>query len=86
MPWICRWTISVLRKKHRRLKEVIREMLWKLLIRTMGERASSYTRAVTVRDEVYIVRIEKYQSSRDVIEKMKRSLNKVASRDPDFKS
>ncbi len=61
-------------------------MLWKLLICTMGGRASSYTRAVTVRDEVYIVRIEKYQSSRDVIEKMKRSLNKVASRDPDFKS
>ena len=58
-------------------------MLWKLLIRTMGGRASSYTRAVTVKDEV---QIEKYQSSREVIDIMKRSLNKVASRDPDFKS
>lgn len=61
-------------------------MLWKLLIRTMGSRASSYTRAVMVKDEVYIVRIEKYQSSREVIDIIKRSLNKVASRDPDFKS
>ena len=66
--------------------EEVREMLWKLLIRTMGGRASSYTRAVTVKDEVYIVQIEKYQSSREVIDIMKRSLNKVASRDPDFKS
>lgn len=67
-------------------EEEVRGMLWKLLIRTMGSRASSYTRAVMVKDEVYIVRIEKYQSSREVIDIMKRSLNKVASRDPDFKS
>ena len=38
-------------------------MLWKLIIFLMRRRASSFNRAVKVRNKVYIVQIEEYEPS-----------------------
>lgn len=56
-------------------------MLWKLLIRILRSQESSYVRMVKVKNELYIVRIEKYESADDFIGRMEKALRKQGAKE-----
>lgn len=55
-------------------------MFWKLFIRMMGRRALSYTRAVAVKEKVYIVQIGEYESSDALIRKVDKASDEATSK------
>lgn len=56
-------------------------MLWKLLIRILRSRESSYVRMVKVKNELYIVRIEKYECADDFIGRIEKALRKQGAKE-----
>lgn len=53
--------------------------MWKLLIRILRCKKASYVRMVKIKGELYIVRIEKYESADDFICRMEKALRAQGS-------
>lgn len=56
------------------------ERMWKLLIRILRCKKIPYIRMIKIRDEIYTVRIEKYESINMLIQRMKEALDAETSK------